>query len=95
MVLGCVANEGYINRPDEEEEYCIFNRNQHACTYAVTMGTLCFLCSAAFLVLDVYFPQISGVKDRKKAVMIDIGVSGETLPPLVLTTTYNCEDSVI
>lgn len=83
MVLGCIANEGYINRPNEVEEYCILNRNQHACTYAVTMGTLCFLCSTAFLALDVYFPQISSVNDRKKAVMVDIGVSGETLPPLV------------
>ncbi|XP_071319842.1 synaptogyrin-1a isoform X1 [Trachinotus anak] len=75
VILGCVANEGYINRPEEVEEYCIFNRNQNACNYAVAMGTLCFLCSAAFLALDVYFPQISGVKDRKKAVMADIGVS--------------------
>ncbi|XP_018516926.1 synaptogyrin-1a isoform X2 [Lates calcarifer] len=75
VILGCVANEGYVNRPEEVEEYCIFNRNQNACNYAVAMGTLCFLCSAAFLVLDVYFPQISGVKDRKKAVMADIGVS--------------------
>ncbi|XP_047428486.1 synaptogyrin-1a isoform X2 [Mugil cephalus] len=75
VILGCVANEGYTNRPEEVEEYCIFNRNQNACNYAISMGTLCFLCSAAFLALDVYFPQISGVKDRKKAVMADIGVS--------------------
>uniref|UniRef100_A0A3Q1BAC9 MARVEL domain-containing protein n=1 Tax=Amphiprion ocellaris TaxID=80972 RepID=A0A3Q1BAC9_AMPOC len=76
VILGCIANEGYVNRPEEVEEYCIFNRNQNACNYGVAMGTLCFLCSAAFLALDVYFPQISGVKDRKKAVMADIGVSG-------------------
>ncbi|XP_027898536.1 synaptogyrin-1a isoform X2 [Xiphophorus couchianus] len=75
VILGCVANEGYVNRPDEVEEYCIFNRNQNACNYAIAMGTLGFLCSAGFLALDVYFPQISGVKDRKKAVMLDIGVS--------------------
>ncbi|XP_049895633.1 synaptogyrin-1-like [Epinephelus moara] len=83
VILGCVANEGYVNRPEEVEEFCIFNRNQYACNYAVTMGTLCFICSSAFLALDVYFPQISGVKDRKKAVMADIAVSGETPPPLV------------
>ncbi|KAL7378097.1 hypothetical protein ABVT39_008353 [Epinephelus coioides] len=75
VILGCVANEGYVNRPEEVEEFCIFNRNQYACNYAVTMGTLCFICSSAFLALDVYFPQISGVKDRKKAVMADIAVS--------------------
>lgn len=81
MVLGCVVNEGYINRPEEVEEFCIFNRNQNACSYAVSVGTLCFFCSTVFLALDVYFPQISGVKDRKKAVMADIVVSGEGLPP--------------
>uniref|UniRef100_A0A671V9R2 Synaptogyrin 1 n=1 Tax=Sparus aurata TaxID=8175 RepID=A0A671V9R2_SPAAU len=75
VILGCVANEGYVNRPNEVEEFCIFNRNQIACNYAVSMGTLCFLCCTTFLALDVYFPQISGVKDRKKAVMADIGVS--------------------
>lgn len=66
-----------MNRPDEIEEFCIFNRNQNACNYAVGMGTLAFLSCAAFLALDVYFPQISSVKDRKKAVLADIGVSGK------------------
>ncbi|KAM8724227.1 synaptogyrin-1a isoform 1-T1 [Acanthopagrus schlegelii] len=75
VILGCVTNEGYVNRPNEVEEFCIFNRNQIACNYAVSMGTLCLLCCTTFLALDVYFPQISGVKDRKKAVMADIGVS--------------------
>uniref|UniRef100_A0A3B5A5Q1 Synaptogyrin n=1 Tax=Stegastes partitus TaxID=144197 RepID=A0A3B5A5Q1_9TELE len=75
VILGCVANEGYINRPEEVEEFCIFNRNQYACNYGVAMGTLCFLCCTAFLALDIYFPQISAVKDRKKAVMADIGAS--------------------
>ena len=76
MIFGCIANEGYINRPNEVEEYCIFNRNQNACNYGVFMGSMAFLCCMAFLALDVYFPQISSVKDRKRAVLADIGVSG-------------------
>ncbi|KAL4658099.1 synaptogyrin-1-like [Arapaima gigas] len=75
VIFGSIANEGYVNRPDEVEEYCIFNRNQKACNYGVAMGTLAFLSCAAFLALDVYFPQISSVKDRKKAVLADVGVS--------------------
>lgn len=66
-----------MNRPDEVVEYCVFNRNQNACNYAVGMGTLAFICCMAFLALDVYFPQISSIKDRKKAVLADVGVSGE------------------
>ncbi|CAB1341518.1 unnamed protein product, partial [Coregonus sp. 'balchen'] len=45
VIFGCIANEGYVNRPDEIEEFCIFNRNQNACNYAVGMGTLAFLSS--------------------------------------------------
>uniref|UniRef100_A0A3Q3LBZ6 Synaptogyrin 1 n=1 Tax=Mastacembelus armatus TaxID=205130 RepID=A0A3Q3LBZ6_9TELE len=75
VIFGCIANEGYINRPKEMEEYCIFNHNQNACNYGVFMGSMAFLCCMAFLALDVYFPQISSVKDRKKAVLADIGVS--------------------
>lgn len=77
VIFGCIANEGYINRPNEVEEYCIFNRNQNACNYGVFMGSMAFLCCIAFLALDVYFPQISSVKDRKKAVLADIGLSGK------------------
>ncbi|KAG7222509.1 hypothetical protein INR49_004582, partial [Caranx melampygus] len=75
VIFGCIANEGYINRPSEVEEYCIFNHNQNACNYGVFMGSMAFICCMAFLALDVYFPQISSVKDRKKAVLADIGVS--------------------
>ncbi|XP_042613557.1 synaptogyrin-1-like isoform X2 [Cyprinus carpio] len=75
VIFVCVVNEGYINRPDEVEQFCIFNRNQNACNYAVSMGSLAFLCCMAFLALDVYFPQISSVKDRKKAVLADVGTS--------------------
>lgn len=76
MVLSCVANEGYVNRPDEVEEFCIFNRNQQACSSAIVIATLCFLCSSAFLLLDVYFHQISTVRDRKRAVLGDVMISG-------------------
>ncbi|XP_061770342.1 synaptogyrin-1-like isoform X1 [Nerophis ophidion] len=75
VIFGCIANEGYINRPNEVEEFCIFNRNQSACNYGVFMGSMAFLCCVVFLALDIYFPQISSVKDRKKAVLADIGVS--------------------
>ncbi|XP_031667423.1 synaptogyrin-1-like isoform X3 [Oncorhynchus kisutch] len=75
VIFGSIANEGYVNRPDEAQEFCIFNRNQNACNYGLFMGTLAFLCCLVFLALDVYFPQISSVKDRKKAVLADVGVS--------------------
>lgn len=77
MVFGSIVNEGYVNRVDELEEHCIFNRNHNACNYGITVGVLAFLSCLLYLALDAYFPQISSVKDRKKAVLSDIGVSGE------------------
>ncbi|XP_041272890.1 synaptogyrin-1 isoform X3 [Onychostruthus taczanowskii] len=75
VVFGSIVNEGYVNRADEVEEHCIFNRNHNACNYGITVGVLAFLSCLLYLALDAYFPQISSVKDRKKAVLSDIGVS--------------------
>ncbi|XP_032869126.1 synaptogyrin-1 isoform X2 [Amblyraja radiata] len=75
VVFGSIINEGYVNRPNEIEEHCIFNRNASACNYGITIGALAFFGCLAFLTLDAYFPQISSVKDRKKAVLGDIGFS--------------------
>lgn len=77
VVFGCIVNEGYINLSTEEEEHCIFNRNRSACTYGVSVGVLAFLTCTLYLAVDVHFPQISSVKDRKKTVISDIAVSGE------------------
>uniref|UniRef100_A0A8C9QJC7 MARVEL domain-containing protein n=1 Tax=Spermophilus dauricus TaxID=99837 RepID=A0A8C9QJC7_SPEDA len=54
------------------QEFCIYNRNASACSYGVAVGVLAFLTCLLYLALDVYFPQISSVKDRKKAVLSDI-----------------------
>ncbi|RMC03158.1 hypothetical protein DUI87_20352 [Hirundo rustica rustica] len=75
VVFGSIVNEGYVNRANELEEHCIFNRNHNACNYGITVGVLAFLSCLLYLALDAYFPQISSVKDRKKAVLSDIGVS--------------------
>jgi hypothetical protein len=78
VVFGSIVNEGYLNSPSEGEEFCIYNRNPNACSYGVAVGVLTFLTCLLYLALDAYFPQISSVKDRKKAVLSDIGVSGQS-----------------
>ncbi|XP_043086839.1 synaptogyrin-1-like [Puntigrus tetrazona] len=75
VIFGSVSNEGYINRPDEVQRFCIFNRSRSACNLAVGMGSLAFLCCTAFLALDAYFPRISGVRERKRAVLTDLATS--------------------
>ncbi|XP_077052900.1 synaptogyrin-1 [Siphateles boraxobius] len=75
VIFGCIVNEGYINRPDEVEQFCIFNRNQSACSLAVSMGSLAFTSCVLFLALDACFPRISSIKHRKKAVLADLATS--------------------
>lgn len=81
VVFGSIVNEGYLNSNSGGEQLCIYNHNPSACSYGVAVGVLAFLTCLLYLALDVYFPQISSVKDRKKAVLSDIGVSGESPRP--------------
>lgn len=76
VVVACISNEGYLNRPDSPLDLCVFNGNAAACRFGVTTATLALLISSALFALDVYFPQISSVRDRKRAVGADILLSG-------------------
>lgn len=76
VVFGSIINEGYVNH-GSERLYCVFNKNNDACNYGTTIGLIAFLACIFFIILDVKFQQISSIKDRKKAVMLDIGFSGK------------------
>ncbi|XP_063286553.1 synaptogyrin-3 [Pelobates fuscus] len=75
VVFGSIINEGYINIRTPEI-HCIYNSNDGACNYAISIGLIAFFACVFFLFLDIYFPQISSVKDRKRAVLLDMGFSG-------------------
>uniref|UniRef100_A0A3B3WMC3 MARVEL domain-containing protein n=1 Tax=Poecilia mexicana TaxID=48701 RepID=A0A3B3WMC3_9TELE len=75
VVFSCIVNEGYINI-GSERLLCVFNKNAHACNYGMTVGVACFLGSICFLILDVYFPSMSNLKDRKRVVLFDLIFSG-------------------
>ncbi|XP_039504318.1 synaptogyrin-3b isoform X2 [Pimephales promelas] len=75
VVFASIINEGYVNM-GSERLHCVFNKNADACNYGITIGIVAFLASVFFLALDVYFPQISSVKDRKRAVLLEIVFSG-------------------
>lgn len=75
VVFSCIVNEGYINI-GSERLLCVFNNNADACNYGLTLGVGCFLGSLCFLVLDFYFPSMSNIKDRKRAVLLDLIFSG-------------------
>ncbi|XP_045691904.1 synaptogyrin-2 isoform X1 [Phyllostomus hastatus] len=72
IVFSCIFGEGYSNTHESEQKYCVFNRNEDACRYGSAIGVLAFLACAFFFVVDVYFPQISNVTDRKYLVVGDL-----------------------
>lgn len=75
-VFGPIVNEGYVNADSGPELRCIFNGNAGACRFGVVLGLGAFIACAAFLLLDVRFQQISSVRDRRRAVLLDLGFSG-------------------
>ncbi|XP_034782627.2 synaptogyrin-3a isoform X1 [Acipenser ruthenus] len=75
VVFGSIVNEGYVNSHSNILR-CVFNQNDIACNYGITIGVAAFFASMFFFVLDIYFPQISSVKDRKRAVLVELGFSG-------------------
>ncbi|XP_032816786.2 synaptogyrin-3-like [Petromyzon marinus] len=75
IVFGCISNEGYVSTNSSPDLYCVFNRNGNACRFGIAIGAIAFLASSALLLLDLYFPQISSVKDRRKVVIFDMAFS--------------------
>uniref|UniRef100_A0A672YKW5 MARVEL domain-containing protein n=1 Tax=Sphaeramia orbicularis TaxID=375764 RepID=A0A672YKW5_9TELE len=75
VVFASIVNEGYVNM-GSERLHCVFNKNADACNYGVFVGLVGLLACSFFALLDYKFASISSVKDRKKAVMLEIGFSG-------------------
>ncbi|XP_061761128.1 synaptogyrin-3a [Nerophis ophidion] len=75
VVFASIVNEGYVN-VGSERLYCVFNKNADACNYGVFVGLVGLLAGSFFLLLDYKFSSISSVKDRKKAVLLEMVFSG-------------------
>ncbi|XP_017280786.1 synaptogyrin-2a [Kryptolebias marmoratus] len=75
VVFGTITAEGYTNTTSVQDAKCMFNNNDHACSYGVGIGVLAFLACVAFLILDAHFPNISNATDRKRIVTADLAFS--------------------
>ncbi|XP_067390300.1 synaptogyrin-3 [Emydura macquarii macquarii] len=77
VVFGSIVNEGYVNENSHDSELrCVFNQNEDACNYSIAIGIIAFFACIFFFIVDLYFQQISSVKDRKRVVLLDLGFSG-------------------
>ncbi len=87
VVFASIINEGYVNM-GSERLHCVFNKNADACNYGITIGIVAFLACVFFLALDIYFPQISSVKDRKRAVLLEIVFSGKNIQSWIIVILW-------
>lgn len=61
---------------DQDKGQCPLNGDPGACSFGTTIGVLGFLICVAFLVIDARFDSFSNINTRKRAVVIDMGLSG-------------------
>lgn len=99
IVFSCIFGEGYTNIHTSDQLHCVFNQNEDACRYGSAIGVLAFLASAFFLVVDVFFSQISNATDRKYLVIGDLLFSGMPVAPVYQGFTtggpWCCWDGVL
>ncbi|KAJ0058612.1 hypothetical protein NL108_017866 [Boleophthalmus pectinirostris] len=76
VVVACVSNEGFVNRPDSPLSVCVFNGNAGACGLAQGAGSVALVFSSASIALDLLLPHFSAARDRKRLVTADLLASG-------------------
>jgi hypothetical protein len=68
---------GSIITIDEQDKgQCPLNSDPGACSFGTTVGVLGLVICVFFLVIDSRFDNFSNINTRKRAVVIDMGVSG-------------------
>ncbi|CAL9693910.1 unnamed protein product [Knipowitschia caucasica] len=76
VVVASISNEGFINRPDSPQEFCIFNEDPAPCRLGEWAGSLALIFSSAYICLDLLLPRVSSVKEKRRLVLSDILLSG-------------------
>ncbi|CAF0753798.1 unnamed protein product [Rotaria sordida] len=69
IVFACIAQEGYMTGE------CRYN-GSGACGYGIAIGIIAFLFAMLFMGLDIFFPNISNITQRKIIVLTELVVSG-------------------
>ncbi|CAJ0915298.1 unnamed protein product [Ranitomeya imitator] len=66
VVFGSIINEGYINI-DSPELHCVYNKNEGACNYAISIGIIAFFGCVFFIILDINFPSNQQRQGQEKS----------------------------
>lgn len=71
IVFTCIATE-----ENYKQGKCPLNDDPHACGFGITIAVIAFILCIVFLIIDARFDSFSNVKTRKRAVIVDMVISG-------------------
>ena len=72
VVFSCIASLDLY-----KQGQCPLNEDSTACGFGIFIGVTAFLICLFFLLVDAKFDSFSNVKTRKRAVIVDLAISGE------------------
>ena len=91
VVFSCIASEDLY-----KQGQCPLNEDSTACGFGILIGVTAFLLCLFFLLVDAKFDSFSNVKTRKRAVIVDLAISGELKLKLVHTHAVNsCQTTLM
>lgn len=76
LVFSVLVFGSIISVNEDDNGSCPLNEDPGACSFSTTIGVLAFLICVVFLFIDARFDNFSNINTRKRAVIIDMGLSG-------------------
>ncbi len=76
LIFSLLVFWNIISVNDDDNGSCPLNKDQGACSFSTTVGVFAFLICIFFLLIDARFDNFSNINTRKRAVIIDMGLSG-------------------
>lgn len=77
VIFSSLLTDGYQNRTESPQLYCVLNSNRMACSFAIGAGFLSFLSCLVFLTLDTQESRITGTRFKTAFQLLDFILAGE------------------
>lgn len=79
IIFSSLLTDGYQNKTESPQLYCVINSNSVACSFAVGAGFMAFVSCLAFLALDAHEGRVASTRFKTAFQLLDFILAGE--PP--------------
>nr|XP_020040404.1 synaptogyrin-4 isoform X2 [Castor canadensis] len=76
VIFSSLLTDGYQNKTESSQLYCVLKGNSTACSFAVGAGFLAFLSCLVFLTLDAHESRIASTRFKTAFQLLDFIVAG-------------------